>query len=58
MVQHEPSDMSADTGYSVAAPTFGAMIALINNARFKKGKPPMGFLNPWLYKTGKAGFTE
>lgn len=34
------------------------MIALINNERFKKGKPPMGFLNPWLYKIGKAGFTE
>ncbi|KAI8669497.1 Peptidase S53 domain-containing protein [Fusarium keratoplasticum] len=45
-------------GTSVAAPTFGAMIALINNERFKKGKPPMGFLNPWLYKTGKAGFTD
>ncbi|KAJ4157549.1 hypothetical protein NW754_009194 [Fusarium falciforme] len=45
-------------GTSVAAPTFGAMIALINNQRFKKGKPPMGFLNPWLYKTGRAGFTD
>lgn len=58
VVLYEPGDTGADTGYSVAAPTFGAMIALINNERFKKGKPPMGFLNPWLYKTGKAGFTE
>jgi len=24
----------------------------------KKGKPAMGFLNPWLYKTGYKGFTE
>ncbi|RTE71142.1 hypothetical protein BHE90_014467 [Fusarium euwallaceae] len=45
-------------GTSVASPTFGAMIALLNNERFKKGKPPMGFLNPWLYKTGKVGFTD
>ncbi|KAM0432304.1 hypothetical protein ACHAPT_004844 [Fusarium lateritium] len=45
-------------GTSAAAPTFGAMVALINNERFKKGKPPMGFLNPWLYTTGKAAFTD
>ncbi|KAF5627982.1 tripeptidyl-peptidase 1 precursor [Fusarium sp. NRRL 52700] len=45
-------------GTSAAAPTVGAIIALLNNERFKKGKSSMGFLNPWLYKTGQAGFTD
>ncbi|KAJ4267642.1 hypothetical protein NW762_003754 [Fusarium torreyae] len=45
-------------GTSAATPTFGAIVALLNNERLKKGKPPMGFLNPWLYKSGYAGFTD
>jgi tripeptidyl-peptidase-1 len=44
--------------YSAATPAVGAVIALLNNERFKKGKPAMGFLNPWLYSKGYAGFTE
>jgi tripeptidyl-peptidase-1 len=43
---------------SAAAPVFAAMIALINNHRFNLGKPPMGFLNPWIYQLGSIGFTE
>ncbi|QGI81522.1 hypothetical protein CEK25_008251 [Fusarium fujikuroi] len=42
----------------VSALAIGAIIALLNNERFKKGKSAMGFLNPWLYKTGQAGFTD
>jgi hypothetical protein len=34
------------------------MIALINNHRFNLGKPPMGFLNPWIYQFGSVGFNE
>jgi tripeptidyl-peptidase I len=34
------------------------MIALINNQRFNLGKPPMGFLNPWIYQFGSIGFNE
>ena len=34
------------------------MIALINNERSRRGKPPMGFLNPWIYSTARTGFTE
>ncbi|KAJ2988216.1 hypothetical protein NUW58_g4094 [Xylaria curta] len=39
----------AFTGTSAAAPTFGAMITLINGERIKAGKGPVGFLNPVLY---------
>ncbi|KAJ8124745.1 hypothetical protein O1611_g8896 [Lasiodiplodia mahajangana] len=39
----------AFTGTSAAAPTFGAMITLINGERIKAGKGPVGFLNQVLY---------
>ncbi|KAF4977797.1 hypothetical protein FZEAL_5763 [Fusarium zealandicum] len=45
-------------GTSASSPVFGAMVALINNERLKKGKPPMGFLNPWIYKYGDTAFTD
>ncbi|KAM7196676.1 Tripeptidyl-peptidase SED1 [Rhypophila sp. PSN 637] len=36
-------------GTSAAAPIIAAMVARINDARFKKGKGPVGLLNPVLY---------
>jgi len=36
-------------GTSASTPVMASMIALINEARLSLGKPPMGFLNPWLY---------
>jgi len=36
-------------GTSASAPSFAGMVALLNEARFKAKKPPMGFLNPFLY---------
>ncbi len=44
-------------GTSCASPTFAGVVALVNGARLTQGKPPMGWLNPWLYKNGKA-FTD
>ena len=43
------------SGTSASAPTFAAIISLLNNARMKNGSPPMGFLNPWLYSTAIGG---
>lgn len=34
------------------------IIALINDALLSKGKPVLGFLNPWLYSKGHKGFTD
>ncbi|KAK0387320.1 hypothetical protein NLU13_5633 [Sarocladium strictum] len=45
-------------GTSVATPVFASMISLINNQRLKDKKPPMGFLNPWLYKVGDKAFND
>ena len=42
---------------SASSPTVGALFALINDARLSAGKPPMGFLNPFLYSNADA-FTD
>ncbi|KAJ7065772.1 family S53 protease-like protein [Mycena amicta] len=41
-------------GTSASAPTFAAIIALINDALVYAGKPVLGFLNPWLYANEHA----
>lgn len=37
------------SGTSAATPTFASVVALLNDARMAKGKPPLGFLNPLIY---------
>lgn len=48
------------SGTSASAPMFAALISLLNNARLAHGKPPLGFLNPWLYshKVVDEGLTD
>jgi tripeptidyl-peptidase-1 len=45
-------------GTSASAPTMASVIALLNDDLIANGRPPLGFMNPWLYSTGKAGFTD
>ncbi|KAL4804048.1 peptidase S8/S53 domain-containing protein [Aspergillus unguis] len=45
-------------GTSCSAPVFSGVVALLNDVRFKAGKPSLGFLNPWLYKTGVEGLND
>ena len=45
------------TGTSASAPTFAAMVSLLNEARLKQGRPAMGFINPFLYEHS-AAFTD
>ncbi|KAI0349765.1 family S53 protease-like protein [Trametes cingulata] len=45
-------------GTSAASPTVASIIALINDRLASKGRPPLGFLNPWLYKEGYKAFTD
>jgi len=40
-------------GTSASAPAFGAMITLLNTEQLRRGRPPLGLLNPWLYSTYK-----
>jgi len=43
------------SGTSASAPVWAAIVALLNDARAAAGKPPLGFLNPALYKLGDVG---
>ncbi|KAI0002764.1 subtilisin-like protein [Xylariaceae sp. FL0662B] len=43
------------SGTSASAPTFAAVVSLLNNARLQTGQRPLGFLNPWLYSSAAAG---
>ncbi|GAW04922.1 family S53 protease [Lentinula edodes] len=36
-------------GTSASSPIFAAVVALLNDELLGKGKPPMGFMNPWIY---------
>ncbi|KAI0646155.1 subtilisin-like protein [Trametes meyenii] len=45
-------------GTSAASPTVASIIALLNDRLASAGKPPLGFLNPWLYKEGFNAFTD
>jgi hypothetical protein len=46
------------SGTSAAAPAFAALVSLLNEARVEAGKPPMGFLNPFLYAHASTAFTD
>ncbi|KAF8264268.1 subtilisin-like protein [Lactarius quietus] len=46
------------TGTSCATPAVGGIISLLNDYRISQGKPPLGFLNPWLYGGGLAGLND
>jgi tripeptidyl-peptidase-1 len=45
-------------GTSASAPTMASVIALLNDDLLANGRSPLGFMNPWLYSIGKAGFTD
>lgn len=45
-------------GTSASTPAASAIISLVNDALIAAGKPVLGFLNPWLYSTGYAAFTD
>ncbi|KAF2840230.1 tripeptidyl-peptidase-like protein [Patellaria atrata CBS 101060] len=45
-------------GTSASAPTVAAIISRISAARIQVGKPPLGFLNPWIYSKGFKGLTD
>jgi len=40
-------------GTSCAAPTFAAVVSLLNGLRLANGSAPLGFLNPYLYAMGQ-----
>ncbi|EIW61085.1 subtilisin-like protein [Trametes versicolor FP-101664 SS1] len=47
-------DTDIVSGTSASSPLFASVIALINDRLASKGKPPLGFLNPFLYSEAGA----
>ncbi|PCH43829.1 subtilisin-like protein [Wolfiporia cocos MD-104 SS10] len=45
-------------GTSCSSPTFASVISLLNDELASVGKPPLGFLNPWLYSIAAAAFND
>ncbi|EPQ59186.1 subtilisin-like protein [Gloeophyllum trabeum ATCC 11539] len=45
-------------GTSASSPTFTGFVSLLNDALISAGRPPLGFLNPFLYSRGVAGLTD
>ncbi|KAH9059055.1 subtilisin-like protein [Lactarius vividus] len=45
-------------GTSASAPVVAGIISLLNDYLISQGKVSLGFLNPWLYGTGKDGLTD
>jgi tripeptidyl-peptidase-1 len=45
-------------GTSASCPTMAGVVSLLNDYLISNGKPPLGFMNPWLYKVGYQGFTD
>jgi subtilase family serine protease len=37
-------------GTSASAPTFAAIVSLLNEHQLQNGRPRLGFLNPWLFQ--------
>ncbi|KAH9053897.1 subtilisin-like protein [Lactarius vividus] len=45
-------------GTSCSAPIVAGVISLLNDYRLSQGRPPLGFLNPWLYGGGLNGLND
>jgi len=40
-------------GTSASGPIFAALVALLNDELLSRGRPSLGFINPWLYRVAR-----
>lgn len=40
---------AVEDGTSASAPAMAALVSLLNAEQLRRGRPPLGFINPWLY---------
>ncbi|KAH9070672.1 subtilisin-like protein [Lactarius deliciosus] len=45
-------------GTSCATPVVAGLVSLLNDYQLSKGRPALGFLNPWLYGSASQGFND
>jgi tripeptidyl-peptidase-1 len=55
---YQGGELTPSGGTSAAAPVTASIIALLNDARLRAGKPTLGFLNPLIYGYAYKGFTD
>jgi tripeptidyl-peptidase I len=41
-----------------STPVFAAIVSNLNRILLAKGRPVLGFLNPWIYAKGYKGLTD
>ena len=46
------------SGTSASTPVVAGIFALLNDVRLSHGLPPLGFLNPFIYKNANNGFRD
>ena len=46
------------SGTSCSSPVFASVVSLVNDQLVSAGKSALGWLNPWLYSTASAAFTD
>jgi tripeptidyl-peptidase-1 len=46
------------SGTSASSPAFAGVISNLNDYLLSQGKPPLGFLNPWLYKKAFSALND
>ncbi|PQE10437.1 tripeptidyl peptidase A protein [Rutstroemia sp. NJR-2017a BBW] len=51
-------ELSPSGGTSAASPVVAAILGLLNDARFRAGKPALGFINPLLYIIGYTALND
>jgi tripeptidyl-peptidase-1 len=51
---YDKGSLKGYQGTSASAPAFAGIVALLNDARLRAGKPVLGFLNPYLYSNPGA----
>lgn len=52
------NESSVGSGTSVSAPVFAGFVSLINARRKERGMQSVGFINPTLYRAGRAAFRD
>jgi subtilase family serine protease len=55
---YQGGQLTPSGGTSAASPVTASIIALLNDARLRAGKPALGFLNPLIYFYAYRGFTD
>ncbi|KAK4542455.1 hypothetical protein LTR36_006707 [Oleoguttula mirabilis] len=45
-------------GTSASTPLWAAIVTLLNDYEASKGRPPLGFINPWLYSLGDGALKD